>query len=142
MLGEGLARRALASKGRHIRGLGHGALGGHLVFGCRTLKLLERQLHLIKKLHGAFRMLAIELARQLGDLQLLMGDQNLIVGGLGLGQCQFGLDPGGLGRFLDALCALHDQRRPQRGDVVGEILGRHGPDYLALLRPEGYSTIG
>src|SRR5437764_6570593 len=74
MLGEGLARRALASKGRHIRGLGHGALGGHLVFGYRTLELLERQLHLIEKLHGAFRMLAIDLARQLGDLQLAQGD--------------------------------------------------------------------
>jgi hypothetical protein len=106
--------------------------------------LLERQLHLIEQPHRAFRVLAIELARQLGDLQLLMGNQGLIVGALGLGHRQFGLDPGRLGGFLDALCALHDQGRPQRGDVVWEILGRrrHGPDYLALLRPKRYSTTG
>ena len=144
MLGEGLARRALARKGHHIRGLGHGALGGDLVFGRRTLELLERQLHLIEKLHGTFRMLAIELARQLGDLQLLMGDQGFIVGRLGLGYRQFRLDPCRPGRFLDALCALRDQRRLQRSDVVGEVLGRrrHEPDYPTPRRPKPFSTIG
>ena len=94
MLGEGLARRALAGEGHHIGGLGHGPLGGDLVLGRRTLELLEGQLHLIEQSHAAFRALAVELARQLGDLQLLMGDQGLIVGSLGLGHRQFGLDPG------------------------------------------------
>jgi hypothetical protein len=68
MLGKGLARRALAGKGCHIGGLGHGPLGRDLVLGRRTLELLEGQLHLVEQLHGAFRALAIELARQLGDL--------------------------------------------------------------------------
>src|SRR5207237_556862 len=55
-----------------------------------------------------------------------------------------GLDPGRPGRFLDALCALRDQRRPQRGDIVGEILGRsrHGPDYPTPPRPQRSSTQG
>jgi hypothetical protein len=51
-----------------------------------------------------------------------MGDQSLIIGGPGLGHRQFRLDPGRPGRFFEALCALHDQRHPQRGDVVGEVL--------------------
>src|SRR5947207_2856770 len=49
MLGEGLARRTLASKRHHIGGLGHGPLGDDLVLSGRTLKLLERQLHLIEQ---------------------------------------------------------------------------------------------
>jgi len=48
MLGKGLARRALAGKGRHIGGLGHGPLGRDLVLGRRTLELLEGQLHLVE----------------------------------------------------------------------------------------------
>ncbi|HEX7198492.1 MAG TPA: hypothetical protein VF213_03405, partial [Dongiaceae bacterium] len=61
----------------------------------------------------------------------------MIVGGLGLGHRQVRLDPGRPGRFLDAFCPLHDQRRLQRGDVVGEVLGRrrHGPDYPTSPRP-------
>ena len=147
MLGEGLARRTLAGEGHHIGGLGHGPLGGDLVLGGRTLELLERQLHLIEQPHRAFRALAIELARQLRDLQLLMGDHGLIVGGLGLGHRQFRLDPGRPGRFLDALCALLDQRRLQRGDVVAEVLGRrrhgarlsHIADRPSVTQPQGES---
>ena len=41
MLGEGLARRALAGEGRHVGGLGRGLLGGELVLGRRALELLE-----------------------------------------------------------------------------------------------------
>jgi hypothetical protein len=47
----------------------------------------------------------------------------LIVGGLGLGHRQFRLDPSRPGRFLDAFCALHDQRRLQRGNVLGRSSG-------------------
>src|SRR5260370_12214135 len=101
------------------------------------LELLERQLHLIEQPHRAFRALAIELARQLCNLQLLMGDYGLIVGGFGLGHRQFRLDPGCPGRFLDPLRALLDHPRLQRGDVVAEVLGRrrHGPDYPTSLPP-------
>ena len=48
MLGEGLARRALAGERRHRRGLAHSHLGGDLVFGGRALQLLELQLDLIE----------------------------------------------------------------------------------------------
>jgi hypothetical protein len=65
-----------------------------------------------------------------------MRDQSLIVGGLGLGHRQFGLDP----RRSFALC---DQRRLQRGDVVGQIIGRrHAPDYPRSPRSVHSSTIG
>ena len=67
MLGERLARRALAAEGRHIRGLGHRHLGRDLVFGRRTLQLLELQLDLIEKARRAFRARTIELARQFLD---------------------------------------------------------------------------
>jgi hypothetical protein len=49
MLGEGLARGALAAEGRHRGGLGHRHLGGDLVLGGRALQLLELQLCLIQK---------------------------------------------------------------------------------------------
>jgi hypothetical protein len=136
MLGKGLARRALAGEGHDIRGLGHGVLGGDLVLGRRTLELLEGQRHLIDQLHTAFRALAVELARQLGDLQPLMRDQGLIIGSLGLGHCQFGLDP-------RRSFTLRDQRRLQRGNVVGEVIGRrrHEPDYPTSAGPSAPSTI-
>ena len=111
MLGEGLARRALADEGHHVGRLGDGLLGGNLVLARRTLEFLKGQRHLIEQLHAAFRALAVELARQLGDLQLLMCDQGLIVGGLGLGDRQFRLDPRRPGLPLDALGALGEQRR-------------------------------
>jgi hypothetical protein len=48
MLGEGLARGALAGEGRHRRGLARRHLGGDLILGGRTLQLLELQLVLIE----------------------------------------------------------------------------------------------
>ena len=97
----------------------------------------KRQLHLIEQPRRAFRALAVELARQLRDLQSLMGDQGLIIGSLGLGHGQFGLD-------LRRSGALGDQRRLQRGDIVGEVIGgrRHEPDYPTSPRSECSSTAG
>ena len=118
MPGEGLARRALAGEGHDIRGLGCGRLGGDLVLGRRTLELLEPQFHLIEQPHTAFRVLAIELARQLLNLQSLMGDQGLIVGRLSFGYRKFRLDPDRPVRFVDALAALGNQRCLQRFGVV------------------------
>jgi len=73
-----------------------------------------------------------------------MGDHGLIVGGLGLGHRQFRLDPRRPGRFLDAFCALHDQRRLQRGDVVGEVLGASSSwaRLSHIAAAERYSTTG
>ena len=115
MLGERLARRALAGEGRHRRGLGHRHLGGDLVLGGRTLQFLELQLDLIEKPRRAFRARTIELARQLLDPQLLVSYQGLIIGGLGSRhrEFRFGARAGATSRLR-----AHDQRRLQRFDVV------------------------
>jgi hypothetical protein len=135
MLGKGLARRALAGEGHHVGGLGNGLLGGDLILGRRTLELLEGQRHLIDQLHGAFRALAVDLAHQFLYLQALMCDQGLIVGSLGLGHCQFRLDP-------RRSFAFRDQRRLQCGNVVGEVIGcrHHEPDYSTSPGPGCSST--
>jgi hypothetical protein len=111
VLGERLACRTLAGEGRHIGGLGHRTLGGNLVLGRRALELFERQFHLIEQPHRAFRVLAVELSRQLCDLQLLVSDQGPVIGGLRLGYRQFRFDPGCPG-------ALGKQRHLQRVYIV------------------------
>ena len=65
-------------------------------------------------------MLAIELARQLLDLQSLVCDQSGIVGSLGPGDRKFRLDPRRSG-------ALGEQRRPQRLNILRQVFsgGRH-----------------
>jgi hypothetical protein len=143
MRGERLTRRAPAGKGRHLGGLGDRPLGGDFVLAGRTLELLEGQFHLLKEPFAAFRALAVELARQLGDLQALMGDQGLVVGGLGFGHCQFRLDPRRPGRFLEALLALRKECRLQRGDAVREGLEcRHERHYRMPAMVLALSTIG
>jgi hypothetical protein len=98
-------------------------VGGNLVLGRRAREFLERQLHLVDQPRAAFRARAVELPGQFCDLQSLVGDQDFVLGGLGLDDRQFGFDPR---RPL----ALGDQRRLQRGDVGREDLGRrHEPDY-------------
>ena len=128
MLGEGLACRALAGKRHHIRGLGHGALGGDLVLARRTLEFFERQLHLVNEPYRAFRVLAIELPRQLLDLHSLMRDQGGIVRSLGLGNRQFRLGSRRPDRLVDALIALGNQRCLQRFDMFRQVFmgRRHG----------------
>ena len=66
-----------------------------------------------------------------------MRDQGLIIGSLGLGHRQLGLDP-------RRPAALGDQRRLQRGNVVGQIIGRrrHEPDYRTSRRTNRSSTKG
>jgi hypothetical protein len=121
VLGEGLARRPLAGEGGHLRGLGGGLLGGQFVRGGRSLQFLQLQLKLIQQSRGALRARAEALAVELGDQQLQMGDQRLIFGSAGSGRCIFGLDP-------RAMNPCRDQRRLERIDVIGEVVGRqiHG----------------
>jgi len=92
MLGEGLARWALAGEGHHTSGARGGLFGGYLVGGGGTLRFLERQGRLLDQPHAALRTLAIDLVPQLGDLQLLMRDHGLVVRGARLGVRQFRLD--------------------------------------------------
>jgi hypothetical protein len=117
MFGEGLARGALARERRYRRGLRHRLLGGDLILGGCALQLLELQLDLIEKPRRPLGTGSIELAGELLDLQLLVCDQSLVVGGLGSGNREFGLHAPGPGRFSDQRCL-------QRVDVIGEITAR------------------
>ena len=83
MLGERLARRALAGEGRNLGGPGRRTLGGELILGGRGFQLLELQLELVEQPGAALGALAEAIAPELLDLQLEMGDQRLVVGGLG-----------------------------------------------------------
>jgi hypothetical protein len=112
-LGERLACRALAGEGGDRRGSGHRHLGGEFVLGGRALQLLELQLDLIDEPRRAFRARAIDLARQLLDPQLLVGNQGLIIGGLGSRHCEFRFSVRCPGRF-------GDQRRLERRDVFSK----------------------
>ena len=117
MFGEWLARGALACERRHRRGLRHRLLGGDLVLGGCALQLLELQLDLIEKPRRPLRPGAIELAGQLLDLQLLMRNQRLIVGGLGAGHRQFGF-----GLCCPGLHIESDEFRAAFSDV--DVAGR------------------
>ena len=119
MRGERMARRALAGEGHHVRRLGCSTLGGDLVLGRRTLEFLERQFHLIEQARRAFGVLAIELARQLLDLQSLVRDQSGIVGSPGPGDRKFRLHPRRSG-------ALGEQRRPQRLNIFRQVFSGGG----------------
>jgi hypothetical protein len=94
-------------EGRHIRGPRGGLLGGELVFRCLSFRFLQAQLHLAQQPGAAFRALAIKLMLQLGDLQLLMGNQGLVGGGTGTCCGQF---------------------RLQRIDIIRQLLGASGHD--------------
>ena len=64
------------------------------------------------------RAVRLELARQLLDSQLLVGDQGLIVGGLGSGHGEFRFGVYRPGYLDDSLIAGGDQRCLQRFDVI------------------------
>ena len=82
-----------------------------------ALQLLELQLHLVEQPRRALRARAVELPLELLDLELLVRDHRRIVGGLGAGQRQLGLDTRGP-------IALGRQCRSQRLDVGRRIHGR------------------
>ena len=104
--------------------------GGDCILGRARRRLLELQLQLVEQLATAFGGLPVLLAPQLGDLQLVIGDQCLGAGGARL-------------RLLPCL-ALGGQRCRQRGNLVGAVLGRarHGPDCRTPPKLGRYATIG
>jgi hypothetical protein len=71
MLGEWLARRALAGEGRDGRGPRHRLLGGQLILGRRGFEFLELQLELIEQSGAALGALAEALPVELLDPQSL-----------------------------------------------------------------------
>ena len=83
------------------------------VFGRAGFQFLERERQLIDQTRRAFRALPVDLALQLGDPQLLLGDQRHVFRRLGAGDRQFGGD-------LQVLGFSRRQRRLQGGDFFGE----------------------
>ncbi len=106
VLGERLAGRTLARERRHAGGLGRRQLGGELVLRGRGFQLLELQLQLIEQTPCALRARSVSIPLELLDLQLQMGDQGLVVGGLGPGPSELG--------------TRREQRRLERFNVVGK----------------------
>ena len=111
--GNGLRAGRLRVNARHCRGLGRGYLGSDLVGGSRGLQLFQLQFHLVQQPRGPLGVRAEPFAVQLGDLELQMSDQRLVIGPLGA-------DLGKLG-------VRYGQRRLQRLDIFhsGGLLGVH-----------------
>ncbi len=75
MLGERLARAALAAERGDIGGLGRRLLGREFILRRRRFQFFELQFHLIEQPRAALRALAVNLPPELLDLQLQMHDQ-------------------------------------------------------------------
>lgn len=81
MCRKGCAYRLLAGEGTHRRAVGR----RRFVFGCARRRFLELQFQLVEQLAAALRGLAVLLAPELGDQQLVVGDQRFGAGGASLG---------------------------------------------------------
>ncbi len=118
MLGKGVAFGTLAAEARHHRGLGDGAFRGEFIFAGTGFQLFELQRQLIDQPVRPLRARAVDLTFELGDPQLLMGDQGQIFGCAGPRHRQFGGTDVTLGDHFAHLGALDRQHRLQRVDVV------------------------
>jgi len=117
---KGRAHRLLAGERPHRRVLAW--RGGSFILGRACRRFLELQLQLVEQFAAALGGLAVLLAPELGDQQLVMGDQ-----GLGARGARLGLLSGR---------PLGDERGLERADVVGDRLGhRHEPDCLTSPTP-------
>ena len=113
MIGEGVAFGPLARESGDRRRLGDRLFRRQFVFGGAGFQLFERERQLVDQTRRAFRSLPVDLALQLGDPQLLLGDQRHVFRRLGPGDRQLRGD-------FQGLRALASQRRFQGGDVVGK----------------------
>jgi hypothetical protein len=80
---KGRADRLLADERAHHRGFGR--RNGDFVLGRARRRFLELQFQLVEQFAAALGGLAVLLALQLGDQQLVMGDHRLGAGGARLG---------------------------------------------------------
>ena len=128
MVGEGIPFGALAREARHIRGFRHGDFRGELILAGVRGKFLEPQRQLIDQPLRSLRARSVELTLELGDPQLLMGDQRQVFGGLGARHRQFGHPGVASGGNFSHPRARDRQRRFQRVDVVRQRgkIGVHG----------------
>ena len=95
MLRKRLACRTTAFESGNIRDLRRGAFRRNLVLGGGGLEFLELQFHLVDQPGAAFRVLAILLPPQFGDLQLEVPDHRLGGGDDCPHLCELGLGRGG-----------------------------------------------
>jgi hypothetical protein len=86
------------------------------VFRGAGFQLFEVERQLVDEPRRTLRPLPVHLALELGDPQLLRGDQRHVFRGFRPRDRQFR-------RNLLAPCALSDERRLQGGDVLGKSLG-------------------
>ncbi len=115
MIGECVALGTLARKSTHRRCLGDRCLRRKLVFRGARFQLFELQRQLLNQTRRALRSLPVDLALQLGDPQLLLGDQRHVFGRLGPRDHQLRGNLNGLG-------ALNEQCLFQRVDVIGQCV--------------------
>ena len=106
--------RLAAGERMHRRAVGR--RGGGLVFGRAGRRFLELQFQLIEQLAAALGGLAVLLAPQLGDLQLVIGDQRF-----GAGGARLGLLPR---RRARRPAAARQRRRSLRDVVTSRIVAR------------------
>jgi hypothetical protein len=135
VVGEGVSFGALAGESRHRRGLGDGDFRGEFIFGGARFQFLELQRQLIDEPGRSLRARAVDLTLQLGDPQLLMGDQGQVFGRLGPRHRQFRGTSVAFGDHFPHPGALDRQRRFQRVDVVrqGCKIGVH--DKNRIMNP-------
>ena len=88
MGGERLSGRTQPREGGDRCHLRCGPLGGDLVLGGGRFQLRKLQLQLIEEARRALRARPVDLASELGDLELLLRDHRRIVGRLGAGHRQ------------------------------------------------------
>ncbi len=116
MVGERVALGAAAGEGAHRRRLRGRLLRRQLVFRGAGRQLLELERQLVDQPRRALRPLPKHLTLELGDPELLRGDQRHVLGSFRLRDRQ-------LRRDFQAARALGDQRRLEGGDVVGKSFG-------------------
>ena len=116
MVGERVALGAPAGEGAHRRRLRGRLLRRQFVFRGAGRQLFELERQLVDQPRRALRPLPKHLALELGDPELLRGDQRHVLGGFRLRDRQ-------LRRDFQAPRALGDQRRLEGGDVVGKSFG-------------------
>jgi hypothetical protein len=115
MVGERVSLGAAASEGAHRRRLRGRLFRRQFVFGGGGLQFLELERQLVDQSRRALRPLPKNLTLELGDPELLRGDQRHVFRRFRLRDRQFRRD-------FQAPRALGDQRRLQGGDVVGKRL--------------------
>lgn len=112
MIGERIAFGARARKSAHSCRPGDGALGRKFVLCGTGFQLFERKRQLVDQARRTFRSLPVDLALQLGDPQLLLGNQRTVFRCLRTGDRK-------LRRDIQSLRAFGRQRLFQSGYVVG-----------------------